>query len=285
MRLAFAVTSRDTNRFGTLTGQLGTPGGLDAYLVQMSASTGSLLSASRLATPANDAARAVVYSSQSLYLGVVVEGSLGLPLLGGSDLAVLKINSVTSALEGGASFPRAGEGRTNAAALFEDEPVFVGAANSDPLQNPLTDFQAAGFKVPGGAGITSIYWLPQSGGDSEAYSVSSPTLVSQAGNLFITSTRRVFPQPVGWNFIRLDRIVGNTSQWNAVWTAPSQFRPVLLTTPKADVYVQTGTSLVKASRDTVHFNETQPVDGSGIVLRGSALVSISSANFQSRLVR
>lgn len=251
----------------------------------MSTSTGAILSANRLATPKNDAARAVVYSSQSVFLAAVIEGSLTLPIQGASDLAVLKINALTSAVEGATSFPRVGDVRINAGALFEGQPVFVGAANSDPQQTLLSDFQATGFQVINGAFIGPIYWLPQAGGDSEARSVSAPTLASQSSNVFIASTRRVFPQPVAWHFIRVDRVSGNASQWNTVWTAPSQSLPALLTTPEADVYVRTGASIVKMSQDTVHFNEVQPAAASEIVLSGAKLISVSSGDLPVRLGR
>lgn len=289
-QLAFAATTRESTRF-SITNSYGFPGGLDAYLVLMNANTGVVSAAYRYGSSATDSARAVVYAGQSVFLGAVIEGSTGLPLMGSSDLAVLSLN-LSSSVVGATSFPVAGEVRINAAAALGGQPVFVGASNVDPLGAAQAAFQAAGFQfsVNGSghaSGISTSYWMPQAGGDSEAHSAGVPVLASQSSNLFIASTRRVFPQPVAWHFVRLDRFInGNqNSQWQALWTSGSQWRPSLAVTPEADVYVQVESALVKASRDTVSFNEQQPTTGTTLALSVDKLLSVGASSMAVRVAR
>lgn len=275
-RVAIAVTSRES-RFGTLTNSIGQSGGLDAYLVELNGATGGQLTAYRGSTPADDFARAVVYGTlygnQVAFMGIVAAGNFpGAPALQGlNDVAIMSAGPIAGF--GFAVFARPGEVRINDVVVHEGAPVFAGAANVDVQGNPQFAFQAYAFQVLNGSGIGASYWNPQSGGDSEFFGV---TAKAGSSSIFLASTSRIIPQPVGWNFVRLTRYASGIQQWQSTWTIASQWKPAIAVTPEEDVYVRSANSVLKASHDQVHFSEALSAPAMLMTLKGTQLVSSES---------
>lgn len=252
-------------------------GGLDANLLQLSTVDGSYISNFRVATPATDTASAVVFSGNNAFLAVVTEGSFGQPLQGANDLVVARVGSTSTPTLGAAVSPRPGQIRVTAAALFGTTPMFVGSSTADPYGS-IGDAQSSAFRVSDSSLLLVEHiWMPQAGGDSVAHSV-----IADGNNFYVGSTRRVWPQPVGWHFIQLHKVVLSSPSVLAMWTTSSQSFPAMARTDEADLYVRAGTSLVKVVRDTIHFNEVQSSATTGLAISNSSLVSVSPTELSRR---
>lgn len=236
---------------------------------------GSQQSAYRASTAADDLAQATTYGQLNgfwvVYLGIVTSGAFpGNTLQGQNDFALMSANvagTITFAV-----ISRPGEIRINDVTTMEDgTPVFAGAANVDPSDIPQTDYQAYAFQVLNGWFVAATYWDPQAGGASEAFGIGS-----RSANVYMTTTRAIFPQPVGWQYVKLARYNSGLPVWQSTWTAASNYKPNLAITPEEDVYVRTANVLTKAAHDTVHFSETQPTWATMSTLRGSEMIGIDS---------
>lgn len=91
-----------------------------------------------------------------------------------------------------------------------------------------------------------------------------------------------FKLGLDWTLTQLPGIVNISNEWTLSAGNPDI---ASISSPEADVCVQVESALVKASRDTVSFNEQQPTTGTTLALSVDKLLSVGASSMAVRVAR